>query len=95
MSYNGSRTAGFHMWEGGYSGRLTAQWVDNSGVNFERWTNAVALIQPNLVIDLPWLSDVVLTGGSPAIGTAHQQSIINKINSKNTVAPTYLIELLR
>lgn len=93
MSYNGSRTAGFHLWEGGYSGRVTAQWVDNSLVNFERWTDAVALIQPNLVIDLPWLNDVVLTGGSPAIGKAHQQTIIDKINSKNTVAPTYLIVL--
>ena len=93
MPYNGSRTAGFHLWEGGFSGRHTAQWTDNSAVNFERWTDAVALIQPNLVIDMPWLNDVVLTGGSAAAGKAAQQAIIDKINSKCTVDPTYLIVL--
>lgn len=93
MPYNGSPTAGFHLWEGGFSGRVTGQWVDNSSVNFERWTDAVALIQPNLVIDLPFLNDVVLTGGSPTAAKAAQQQIIDKINTKVTVDPTYLIVL--
>jgi hypothetical protein len=93
MSYNGSRTAGFHLWEGGFSGRATAQWTNNNSVNFERWTDAVALIQPNLVIDMPWLNDVVLTGSSAAAGKVAQQAIIDKINSKCTVDPTYLIVL--
>jgi len=93
MSYNGSRTAGFHLWEGGFSGRHTAQWTDSSSVNFERWTDAVALINPNLVIDVPFLNDVVLGGGSAAAAKTAQQAIIDKINSKVAPDPTYLIVL--
>lgn len=94
MSYNGSRTAGFHLWEGGFSGRHTVQWTDSSAVNFERWTDAAAnLVNPNLVIDLPFLNDVVLTGGSAAAAKTAQQSIITKINTKMGVDPTYLIVL--
>jgi len=83
--YNGDKTKGIRVWEGGQSGYKAQDYA-----TVTTWGSAVKVVQPDLVV-LPIGSNDYAAGRTAAQAKADIQAIITTIRANTTIAPSIVL----